>query len=122
MERNVLEEGNPRLGWLVDGDPSTPEIAVMLCDTGSRIELTVPTRSIGVVGPYDNWFMPCSSVPNVLLVEDDQGSVVLVGCRDAGHVSGLPAGRGRIVADFAVLGARSLQYNTINGFARSFPR
>ena len=37
MGDNVLVEGNPRLGWFGDGDPETPEMAVMLQNTGEQI-------------------------------------------------------------------------------------
>ena len=56
MSTNELKSGEPRLGWFVDGDPQTDRIAVMLRDTGSAIELTVPLRGmLAREDPYGRW-------------------------------------------------------------------
>lgn len=39
-------EGDPRIGWMIDGDPTTPEIAVMLERTDEAIQLTIPTKGM----------------------------------------------------------------------------
>lgn len=49
--------GEPRLGWLIDGNPKTPETAVMLQDTGSVIELRIPLQGIlREDGLYTRWW------------------------------------------------------------------
>ena len=69
MSANTLVVCEPRLGWLIRGNPDippdTPEVAVMLRDTGTDIELTVPLSSIlnpadhyarlVVFGNHENW-------------------------------------------------------------------
>jgi len=39
MADNELIVGEPRLGWLIDGNPDTTESAVMLRDTGFSIHV-----------------------------------------------------------------------------------
>lgn len=134
MADNRLSADQPRMGWMIDGDPATPEVAVMLRDTGERLELTVPTGGMFGRGPYERWFMagvqfgddPDRSrysyrPPGVLLFHDSQGSVALVGCRSTGMTSGLGAGTGRVVANFAVLGATNLRYSKVNGVRSELP-
>lgn len=135
MAENELVLGEPRLGWFIDGDASTPDIAVMLRDTGFAIELTIPLKgTFGLRGPYGRWWSgginfgddPDRSrhsyaPPSELLVEDVDGSVVLVGCRPLGSTSSFSAGRGRIVANFAVLGGRHLNYAKIHGIRTDIP-
>lgn len=136
MAENVLVPGKPRLGWLVDGDETTPDIAVMLEDTGSQIEVTVPTKGMfGRDDPYRRWFSDSISFgddpdrtkyayrpPAIIQVHDKDGPVVLVGCRSSGHWMNLTGpGQGKIVASFAILGARHLNYSRINGLRAEFP-
>lgn len=132
---NVLEPGRPRLGWLFDGDESTPEIAVMVEDTGSQIEVTVPTKGMGGRDdPYRRWFSAGEHFgddpdrtryayrpPSSILVADKDGPVVLVGCRSSGYSMNIGAGQGKIVASFAILGARHLNYSRINGLRAELP-
>lgn len=55
-EDNVLVPGQARLGWFGGGDPKAPHTAVMLQDTGTRIELTIATDGIASRdGPYGRW-------------------------------------------------------------------
>lgn len=136
MAENVLVEGKPRLGWLFDGDPDTPELAVMLQDTGKQVVLTVPTKGIRGFreGRYEQWFMPASrhgddpdwssdayKPPPVLMFQDNEGSVALVGCRATGFKSSLSAGSGLVVSNFAILGATHLGYGKINGMRSELP-
>lgn len=135
MAENVLVEGKPRLGWFIEGNPVTPEIAVMLQDTGGQIVLTVPTKGMGGRrDPYDRWFMTGARFgddpdrtkysyepPRVVMFVDNDGPVVLVGCRAIGGRSSLGAGLGLIVPNFAVLGGTSLAYDKINGMRSELP-
>lgn len=135
MGNNLLSEGNTRMGWLIDGDPETPDIAVMLQDTGKQIVLTVPTKGmLDADGPYSRWFSSGIQFaddpdrtryqyapPRVLMFTDNDGPVVLVGCRDMGFKSAFDAGHGKIVANFAVLGGRNLRYEKLNGLRSEIP-
>jgi hypothetical protein len=57
MAKNELIVGQPRLGWFIDGNRDTEQIAVMLQDTGSAIELTVPLRGMfSAKDPYGRWW------------------------------------------------------------------
>lgn len=135
MERNVIVEGKPRVGWFIDGLPDTPEIAAMLQDTGKQILLSLPTKGMGGPDPYRRWFMANTThfrddpdrtrhsyqPPRVMIFRDNDGPVVLVGCHAAGMSSSLDAGIGRIVPNFAVLGGRNLKYDKINGLRTELP-
>lgn len=135
MAKNELVVGEPRLGWFVDGNAETDSISVMLRDTGTTIELSVPLQGIfDLDGPYVRWWSrgimygddPDRSKhsyrpPNTVHMYDHAGDVVLVGCRAAGWHNTLRAGQGRIVASYAVLGARSLKYDNINGLRTEVP-
>lgn len=135
MVDNELIVGKPRLGWLIDGNPETPEAAVMLQDTGSVIELRIPLQGVfGEEGPYGRWWSSCTmyaddpertkysyTPPRVMLFYDDRGAVALVGCRAGGAHRSLGDGYGIIVANYAVLGGRSLEYDKINGMRSDIP-
>lgn len=134
MGENLLIEGSPRMGWFIDGNPDTPEVAVMLQDTGRQIVLTVPTSGMIGKDPYSRWFSfgirfgddpdrtrYSYEPPRVTMFYDKDGPVVLVGCHAVGMTSGLEAGSGRIVANFAVLGGRNLRYDKINGVRSELP-
>lgn len=135
MADNELIVGEPRLGWLIDGNPKTPETAVMLRDTGAAIELRIPLQGVfGEEGPYGRWWSSLTmhvddpertehnySPPRVMLFHDDCGAVVLVGCRAGGFRKTFGAGYGIIVANYAVLGGRSLKYEKFNGMRSDIP-
>ena len=135
MADNELIVGEPRLGWLIDGNPETPEAAVMLRDTGSVIELRIPLQGmLREDGPYARWWSSLTmhaddpeqtkysyTPPRVMLFHDDCGVVALVGCRAGGTRQTLDAGYGVIVANYAVLGGRSLKYDKINGMRSDLP-
>lgn len=135
MAKNELVPGEPRLGWFIDGDPDTNQIAVMLRDTETAIELTVPLQGMfSKDDPYGRWWSSGVKFgddpdrtkysyrpPRVLLMNDVHGPVVLVGCRSTGSTSSFRAGRGHIVANFAVLGGRHLNYEKIQGLRTEVP-
>jgi hypothetical protein len=135
MSNNELTSIEPRLGWLVDGNPNTEHVAVLLRDTGAAIELTIPLKEMhGEGNPYSRWwstgilFMDdpdrtkhSYKPPRVLLMSDDYGAVALVGCRAAGYRSSFAVGRGRIVANYAVLGGESLRYEAVHGIRTEIP-
>ena len=135
MAGNELVVGEPRLGWFIDGNPDTDEIAVMLRDTGSAIELMIPLKGMfGEGDPYGRWWSSAFHFgddpdrnrhsykpPRVLLLHDRHGPVVLVGCRSAGSSSNFRIGQGRIVANYAVLGGGTLKYEKINGLRAEVP-
>lgn len=133
---NELAVGAPRIGWMIDGDPSTPERTVMLQDTGEQILLTVPFRAYDVSqrDPYERWFGEHVhwgddpqqtkyrySPPSSLMFGDSGGPVVLVGCRTLGMSTNMAVGDGRIIADFAVFGARHRDYDRVNGIRSEMP-
>lgn len=129
-QSNMLQPGAPRLGWLHSANTSTPPVIVLLQDTGSAIELTLPLGQFGRPGPYGPWFEslgparvsnPAGRVPSVLLFEDVDGPIALVGCTAKSHRYSLSTGQGRLRADFAVLGARNEKYAKINGVRASMP-
>lgn len=132
---NELVENVPRLGWLVDGDPTTPEVATLLQDNGKRITLTVPWDDAFHGSPYERWFAGEGTeygddpdrarftykVPDILWFEDLAGPVVLVGCRNGGYSQTLGSvGQGVVNVAFAVLGGRG-DYRTINGLRSEVP-
>lgn len=135
MTKNELLPGVPRLGWFVDGDPSTERIAVMLQDTGNAIELTIPLKGLlAKDDPYGRWWSSRVAFgddpdrtrhsyrpPRVLLIDDAHGPVVLVGCRSTSSSSSTSVGRGIIVANFAVLGGSHLRYEKIDGLRTEIP-
>lgn len=126
QECNTLEEAESRLGWLYDGNKETPDIAVMLRNTGSEVELIVPLSPRTTA--YNRWFSwgfpfpddPHPSddykLPRNLLFADKEGGVALLGCRVVGTTRTLlDHGVGRIVANFAVRGATGVHYDRVNG-------
>jgi len=135
MAKNELVVGEPRFGWFIDGDPDTEQIAVMLRDTGTAIELTIPLQGMFADSdPYVRWWSYgiqfgddpgrtkySYKPPRVLLMHDNNGSVVLVGCRATGSNMSFRVGQGRIVANFAVLGGESLNYERIHGLRTEIP-
>jgi hypothetical protein len=130
---NILRLGLPRVGWLYDGDENTPHIGVSLSDSDDHgIQLTIPLRD--VTDAYSRWFqkgafglvvngapVEPTDVPPVLQFHDSFGPVVLVGCRAAGWHSDFQVATGRIVATYAVLGARNLNYARLNGVRTVIP-
>ncbi len=128
---NELLVDVPRIGWLYDGDESTPQIAVMLQDTGRQIVLTVPNQGLEPGDTYAEWFFesmgfetdaPTSTAPRSLVFHDNNGLVALVGCRTVGGSFQLPGpGAGKIVPNFAVLGSSSLDLEKVHGIRTELP-
>jgi hypothetical protein len=134
MAENVLVEGKPRIGWMIDGNTDTPYVSVMLELTTDQIVLTVPMQGmIGNGDPYARWFssgiefvsdgqvVGPTELPRVLKFYDYSGVVMLVDCRTAGYNSNMAAGAGRIVANYAVLGEYPLEIRQINGILTEMP-
>lgn len=135
MLRNEIVVGEPRIGELIDGDERTPKVTVLLADTGEQIELTVPSGSMGDNNPYARWFAGASvhygddphrekyayKPPRIMAFTDTHGPVVLVGCRSGPNRSTLFGGHGKVAVDYAILGARHLNYETINGVRIEMP-
>lgn len=133
--KNVLLPGQPRLGWLVDGNPDTERVAVLLQDTGSQIDLVIPTLGMmSADDPYGRWWSAgvrfeddpgrerySYDPPRVLMVEDVRGRVVLVGCRSMNSRMNMSVGEGHIVANYAVLGARHMNYERIHSMRTEVP-
>lgn len=130
---NILQPGLPRVGWLYDGNENTPHIGVSLSDSDDfGIQLTMPLRD--VTDAYSRWFqkgvfnlvvngasVEPTGVPPVLQFHDSFGPVVLVGCRTAGWHSDFQVATGRVVATYAVLGGRNLNYARLNGVRTVIP-
>lgn len=134
MADNALVEGKPRIGWMIDGDPDTPHVAVMLELTRDQVVLTVPMQGMmSSSDPYARWFsrgiqivgdgqaLGPTEPPRVLKFYDYSGVVMLVGCRAAGYNFNMAAGAGRIVANYAVLGEYGLELELINGIRTEMP-
>lgn len=131
----LFPDGRPRLGWLIDGDAGTPEISVMLENVADTLVLTIPTKGMfHSEDPYARWFLsdfqrgddPGRSQyryepPTTLFFVDADGSLTLSGCRMRSMKTGLSVGRGEVVADFGVIGARHLNYSSINGLRSTIP-
>ncbi|QKD80090.1 HEPN domain-containing protein [Actinomyces marmotae] len=131
MAENKLVVGEPRLCYLIHGSSDTPETVVMLQDTGDAITVTFPISGMASpqCRPHDRWWSPhiefeddpdrtkySYSPPPVMIVYDDAGPVVLVGCHATGRARQTTiAGKGVLVVDFAILGGRTLNYDQING-------
>lgn len=135
LVKNELIVGEPRLGWFIDGNPDTEQIAVMLRDTGAAIELTVPLQgTFADSDPYGRWWARgivfaddldrtkhSYGPPGVLLMHDHAGGVALVGCRATGANQSFRVGQGRVVANFAVLSGHSLKYEKVHGLRTEVP-
>ncbi|MEG9227630.1 HEPN domain-containing protein [Aeromicrobium sp. Sec7.5] len=129
MSRNLLEPDAHRVGFIFDNDERTPYQAALLENTGTNLVLTIPWHD-DINAEYSRWFMgrdmrwgddPDRSkfaymVPECIDFHDNDGSVVLVGCRSAGYRSQFGGhSRGRITARYAVLGGDGASaYQKIN--------
>lgn len=123
---NILGEGQPRIGWMIDGNPETPHVATLLQRHGDRITLTVPWPPGLEASPYERWFPGFGDaqdeVPEVLLFEDIDGPVTLVGCRvrSSNRQMIQRNGQGVLDVEFAVLGARG-PWAKIGGLRSELP-
>jgi hypothetical protein len=127
---NELVRGQPRLGFIYDGLPDTPHVAVELRRTDNRIEMSLPWNDEYNPG-HERWFMQNImwgddpdrtkhryEVPEYIAFVDPGGPVALVGCRASGYrsngVTGI--GVGTVTVRFAVIGANDAsRYASING-------
>lgn len=127
---NALEVGQSRIGWLVDGLPETPLVAVKLERHPSRVEVTLPYTD-GETQVYDYWFSFNTMYgddphrtkrryepPSTLSFYDAFGPVGLVGTRASGARRNLGGGtsQGSIEVAYTILGASSgPAFERING-------
>lgn len=125
-----LEVGAPRIGWLIDGDPSTPLVAVALEDTGTAIRLRIPWSNDANTHHLHRWFSDGIAYgddpdrvkhsyrpPDHLWFRDTKGFVALVGTRAGASSYVLTAGlgEGTIPIAYAVLDTGPAAYSSING-------
>lgn len=109
---NTLELGSERVGNLIDFNPNTPEIEVVLKHSERGIEITVPWSDWN--SPYALWFLSDLNVPQVpvnfslpkrVLFQDHKGSVLLIGCRQGPyHTIPNGMGSGTLFARAAIIG------------------
>lgn len=86
---NTLPPGGARLGWLYDDDAGTDMVAVMLQNTGTRISLTVPVKSL-LTDPYARWFDLGWAVPTACQTSP---RAPVSGRPGDGRACGLPSNR-----------------------------
>lgn len=127
---NELLPGQSRLGFIYDGLPDTPHVAVELQRTENGIDMRLPWNDEYNPG-HERWFSEGIlwgddpdrtkhryEVPQQMAFVDPGGPVALVGCRGSGYRSnrGMGVGVGRASVRFAVIGAHDAgRYATING-------
>lgn len=125
---NELLVGQHRVGNLIDGNPDTPRLDVVLRRDENGIILDVPWNPDSQA--YESWFRArrtlgglslsaepagaSSPMPTSLVFTDSHGRVLLVGCRSAGYTTNQSSGLGRVHADYAVFGVRDTSYEKIN--------
>jgi len=120
---NELRPGTRRTGDLVDFDPDTPAVKVILEWSEQGINIEVPWSAPDDY--YASWFLrdgvlglPGASkpVPKRLMFSDTHGALQLVHCWPRGFHSNLASGTGRVWARFAVMGVRDdIDYQQIDG-------
>lgn len=131
MEDNAIETGRPRIGFLADGDPSTPLLPAQLVHTGDGIEVRIPWLDGQFPDRWlERWFAgnarwgddPDKSLfryspPPEISFYDAYGPVALIGCWSRGYRRSFGlAGEGRVGVAYAIPGARDAgKYATING-------
>jgi hypothetical protein len=116
---NELLPGQSRLGFIYDGLPDTPHVAVQLQRTDHSIEMRLPWNDEYNPG-HERWFSQGIlwgddpdrtkhryEVPQQLAFVDPAGPVALVGCSESRYSSnrGMGVGVGRASIRFAVIGA-----------------
>ncbi|XYX72146.1 hypothetical protein ACAD36_00100 [Clavibacter nebraskensis] len=123
---NELPLGARRTGNLIDFDPDTPEVNVVLERTERGINIEIPWS--GPDDYYASWFLrntmlaPESDpkpIPKRLMFTDSHGSLQLVDCWPRGYHSNFMSGTGRMWARYVVMGVHNdRDFLQING-ARS---
>lgn len=131
-----VSAGTPRLGVMIDGGGSAEAPVAMFLDNGSSLELTlVVDHAVPLSERYERWWghnvlymddpdrtRRSYEPPRSLGFRDSYGTLVLVGCRstDSRTASGA-SGHGKLVANFAVIDGRWLDYEQINGLRSDAP-
>ncbi|MFJ4075406.1 reverse gyrase [Curtobacterium sp. NPDC089991] len=120
---NELKPGTRRTGDLIDFDPDTPEVKVLLDWSEDGISVEVPWSAPDDY--YASWFLrdglqglPVASkpIPRRLMFADSHGALQLVNCWPRGFHSTLASGTGRMWARFAVMGVRDdIDFQQIDG-------
>lgn len=118
---NELAQGTRRVGQLIDGDPETPHIDVVLRHESNGIFVDVPWNPTS--SAYGEWFgaedftigkSETRDLPKVLNFRDSNGSVFLLGCQQAGYTTNYSSGLGKIHVEYAVLGPRDMAYEFVH--------
>lgn len=124
---NELMLGTRRVGDLIDFDPDTPEVKVVLEHSDRGLGITVSWSSDD--SPYASWFLrdidvfrvpPLPEgppVPEKVLFRDSYGFVLLIGCRAREfHSNVLGPGSGTLWARAAILGVDgNVDFDNPNG-------
>lgn len=107
---NDLKPGTRRTGDLIDFDPDTPPVKVVLEWSEQGISVEVPWSTPDDY--YASWFLregfqgllaADKPIPKRLKFADTHGALQLVGCWPRGFHSDFSAGTGRVWAHFAVM-------------------
>lgn len=121
---NELLPGSRRTGELIDFDPETPEVRVVLESSNRGISVEVSWTD--PYSYYASWFLrddfqflpaaATKSIPKRLTFTDLHGAVQLVQCWPRGYQSNFVSGTGRMWARFAVMGVReNVDFLQVNG-------
>lgn len=122
---NEFEVGTRRQGGLIDFDPNTPHVSVVLARSSDEITVGVPWTDYS--SPYSGWFVdreltradedPDLPVPKRLCFQDTDGAILLIGCYRGGFKTTWHGpGSGFVNARLAVIGVRDdLDYSHLNG-------
>ncbi|MBT1683195.1 HEPN domain-containing protein [Curtobacterium flaccumfaciens] len=120
---NELKLGTRRTGDLIDFDPDTPEVKVVLDWSEHGISVEVPWSAPDDY--YASWFLrdglqglPAVNkpIPKRLMFADTHGALQLVQCWPRGFHSNLASGTGRMWARFAVMDVRDdIDFQHIDG-------
>lgn len=129
---NTLAPGETRIGFIFDGLPETPHVAVQLARTKTHLEMKLPWHP-SYNSMHKRWFSGDTThwgddpertrfryrVPSEIDFVDPFGPVALVGVTAAGRTanfgaSGIGVGTARV--DYAVFGARDAsRFKEVNG-------
>lgn len=130
MARNEITSSNPRIGWLITDD-TTQQFTGMLTLDDEQLRLTLPTPGMSDPSTQPSPLsardaLPISgqeqaTVPHELLFHDTHGSIALIGCSATSWTQGEHSGKIGCQPDFAILGAKTLGYSTIQGMRIDMP-
>lgn len=124
MPRNDLLPNVSRFGQLIDFDSTTPPVQATLERTESALQLAITWPSPH--SDYARWFgidqhgmsRNSTRVPTRLLFYDNEGALLLIGCRYDGYranIGGFGTGRIRVMAAVAVNPGRAANFDTLHG-------